>query len=181
MNLCQPELVLEAEAINARLTRLEEQIRSGSFTVAAAPDRAEDEDDRPPMPDDCDAPPDENEMPVQPINEAPVGFWTDLASQIRKELKPPAFGFFAATADAPVQGVLQGDVLTLVCKNTFTQDMINKPDILEIVGRKASAKLGRPVRVKVADQSAPSGKREQMEQLLQFGRAHSDIIKIKEN
>mgnify|MGYP007112572914 CR=1 FL=1 len=33
IDLCQPELQLNAEAINARLTRLEEQLKSGSFVV----------------------------------------------------------------------------------------------------------------------------------------------------
>jgi len=182
MNLCQPELALDSEAINARVTRLEEQIRSGSITVhTVLQETPAQDDDRPPMPEDSDAPPIEGELPSQPVDEAPVGFWTDLSAQIRKELKPPAFGFFAAGPGAQVQGVLRGDVLILVCKSTFVQDMINKADVLEIVSRKASAKMGRQIRVKVTDQTGNGGKNEQMEQLLQFGRAHSDIIKIKEN
>ena len=36
LEMCQPELSLDAKALNARLTRLEEQIKSGAF-VAAAP------------------------------------------------------------------------------------------------------------------------------------------------
>ena len=182
MNLCQPELMLDPEAINARLTRVEDQLRTGNFTVNPSVSCAQTaEDERPPFPDDQDAPPAVQELPTVPVNEAPVGFWSDLASQIRKELKPPAFGFFAATPDAQVQGVLRGDMLMLVCKNTFTMEMINKPEILAMVSQKASAKLGRPVRVRVTDQAGAGGKGTQMEQLLQFGRAHSDIIKIKEN
>ena len=52
--------------------------------------------------------------------------------------------------------------------------------VLELVGRKVSAKLGRPIKAVATDKSAGNLKNEQMEQLLQFGRAHSDIIKIKE-
>ena len=59
------------------------------------------------------------------------------------------------------------------------QDMVNKPDILALVSRKASAKLGRPLRVTVIDDADLDKKNEQMEQLLDFGRAHSDIITIK--
>jgi chromosome segregation ATPase len=33
LNLCQPELSLDAESLNARLNRLEEQISSGSFVA----------------------------------------------------------------------------------------------------------------------------------------------------
>ena len=181
VNLCQPELVLDAEALNARLTRIEDQIRTGSITVAAAPAKQEEPDyDRPPMPDDDDAPPVSFEAPMEVPADEPIGFWTDVAAQVRKELKPPVTGFFAPTPNAPIKGVLRGDRLELVCANTFTMEIINKPEILELVSRKASAKLGRAVRVAAVDQSGKNVKSEQMEQLLQFGRAHSDIIKIKE-
>ena len=35
MNLCQPELSLDAQALNARLTKLEEQLSTGDFVVSA--------------------------------------------------------------------------------------------------------------------------------------------------
>jgi len=181
VNLCQPELELDMQALNARLTRMEDQLRSGTFTVkqAAAEQFSEiDDDDRPPMYDDSDAPPVPEELPVQ--NDAPVGFWTDLAADIRRELKPPVSGFFAPTPNAPIQCMLRGDVLTLVCANAFTMEIINKQEILQLVQRKASAKLGRPVKVAVADRSSKQMNSKQMEQLLQFGRNHSDIVKIKD-
>ena len=187
LTLCQPELSLDAESINARLSRLEEQIKSGCF-VAAAPVAAtvpvvdqgtravEDESDRPPLPDDSDAPPE----PDVPDYTAPVGFWTDLATAIRRELKPPVSGFFAPTPNAPVQGVLRCDQLVLRCANNFIMEMVSKPNILELVTRKASAQLGRPIKVTAVDCTAKPEDNGKMEQLLNFGRAHSDIIKIKE-
>ena len=181
INLCQPELVLDGEALNARITRIEDQLRSGSFTVKTAAPAAEPEDEeRPPMPDDDDAPPAPMEAPAPVVNEAPIGFWTEIATQVRRELKPPVSGFFSPTPNAPVKGALRGGNLVLVCSNSFTMEVINKPEILELVARKASAKLGTPIRVSVADQSAANVKSEQMERLLDFGRAHSDIVKIKE-
>ena len=188
LEMCQPELNLDAKALNARLTRLEEQIKSGAF-VAAAPAKAakaskdappEDlyDDELPPIPDDSDAPPAE-EAPPAPINEAPMGFWTELVSAVRRELKPPAFGFFSTSPNAPVQGGLVGDKLELRCTNTFIAETINKPEVLEVVSRKASAQLGRPVRATVVDLSAKPAGNPKMEQLLNFGRAHSDIVKIK--
>ena len=111
---------------------------------------------------------------------APVGFWTDLASSVRRELKPPVSGFFAPTPNAPVQGMLQGDTLVLRCANNFILEMVNKPNILELVTRKASAQLGRSIRVTAVDSTAKPVDNGKMEQLLDFGRAHSDIIKIKE-
>ena len=53
--------------------------------------------------------------------------------------------------------------------------------MLEVVGRKASALLGRPVMVKVIDMSEKPTGNPRMEQLLNFGKAHSDIVNIKEH
>ena len=135
------------------------------------------------MPDDRDAPPDDSApvaAPQPPAAEAPVGFWTDIVGEIRKELKPPASGFFVTTANAPVRARLSGEKLLLVCANTFTMEVINKPEILDLVSRKASAKLGRPVRAFATDKTGAAEKNENLERLLRFGRDHSDIIKIKD-
>ena len=182
LELCQPELSLDPEALNARLTRLEEQLRTGDFVapVGVAPKNPlpEDVDDdlRPPMPDDDDAPPEDVPMPV---NEAPMGFWTDLVAAVRKELKPPASGFFVASPNAPVQGVLTGDKLELRCSVTFIAQALGRPEILEVVSRKASAMLGRRIRADVVDLSARPANSARMEQLMDFGRAHSDVIKVR--
>ena len=185
IDLCQPELQLNAEAINARLTRLEEQIASGVLVTAPAaktqPAPCEDafEDDRPPMYDDADAPPVEMEIP-QP-DETPMGFWMDVAAAVRQELKPPITGFFAPSPNAPVQGILRGGEVIIQCANAFTLEMVNKPEIIALVERKASAKLGRPIRAKAVDRTNTVSKSKQMENLLSFGRAHGDIVKIKED
>lgn len=186
MNLCQPELSLDAESLNARLTRLEEQIKTGSFTVkqAVASVREEPDEERPPLPDDADAPPASEEpqtikAPKQDV-QAPAGFWTDLMTASRKELKPPVSGFFVAAQNSPLRGALKGDLLEVRCQNTFVAEAVNKPDILEVVARKAAALLARPVRVQVVDMSAKPSGNAKMQQLLNFGRAHSDIVNIKE-
>ena len=186
LELCQPELSLDAKALNARLTRLEEQLKSGAF-VAAAPKRKtapvlpEDvyDDERPPMPDDADAPPAEDGLPVPAPSETPVGFWSDLCGAVRKELKPPVSGFFAVSPNAPVQGALVGGKLELRCTNDFICKMLDKPEILELVARKAGAMLNRPVRVTVVDLTAKPAGNPRMEQLMKFGRDHSDIVSIK--
>ena len=185
VNLCQPELSLDAEALNARLTRLEDRINSGNITLSPSAAAKKpvpmdmDDDERPPMPDDTDAPPEE-ETEATVVNEAPVGFWKDVAAAVRKELKPPVSGFFAPTPSAPVQGILRGDRLILECANGFALDCVNKPEVIAAVAQKASAMLGRPVRVSAVDSSATVKNNAHMEQLLSFGRAHGDIVKIKE-
>ena len=186
LEMCQPELSLDAKALNARLTRLEDQIKSGAF-VAAAPQKnqipapaADDyDDDRPPMPGDEDAPPAEDEPPMPAPSEAPMGFWSDLCGGVRKELKPPVSGFFAVSPNAPVQGALLGDKLELRCSVDFVAKTLDRPDVLELVSRKASAMLGRPVRAVVVDINARPAGNPRMEQLMNFGKAHSDIVTIK--
>ena len=189
LNLCQPELSLDAESLNARLTRLEDQLKTGKFVVSAPAQSVkapvpEDLDEEPPMPGDEDAPhcDDEPAQPEKPAAnvQAPAGFWTELMSASRKELKPPVSGFFVAAQNSPLRGALKGDTLELRCLNAFVADTVNKPDILEVVGRKAAALLGRPVRLAVVDITAKPQGNPQMEKLLNFGRAHSDVVKIKE-
>ena len=181
VNLCQPELTEDMSSILARLTRMEDAVRSGQFlavpTIAQSPHK--DEEEGPPALDDMDAPPDTMEN-IPPVTEAPVGFWTDIASAVRKELKPPVSGFFAISPNPAVKGILRGDTLYLVCNGAFTKEIINKPEILALVSQKASAKLGARIEIKVTDGTATTEKNEQMEQLLRFGRAHSDLINIKE-
>ena len=72
-----------------------------------------------------------------------------------------------------------GNTLELRCGNDFIARMMDKPEILEIVSRKTSAMLGRPTKVTVVDLTAKPAGNPRMEQLMKFGRDHSDIIKIK--
>ena len=171
---------MDAESVNSRITRLEEMLKSGSFSMAVPQPVVDEYDDRPPLPDDADAPPVGNEQAVIPEREQlPNGFWVDMVSEIRSELKPPASGFFVTTPNAPVEGVLRENRLELVCAAGFIVDVLNKPEILEMISRKASAKLGRPIRAVAVDKSKQKVSTKQMEQLLRFGQEHSDIIRIK--
>ena len=184
LNLCQPELSLDAKALNARLTRLEEQIRTGAYVAVqpqvASKETAPVEKKEQKLEETGKAP---VETPkVQAVEETamPVGFWTDLVAAVRQELRPPVSGFFASSPNAPVQGRLQGNKLALLCDSDFIVQMLNKPELLQMVGRKAAMILGRNVEVTVVDRSADPGADEKMDKLLAFCKAHSDVIKIKE-
>ena len=188
IDLCDPKLNLDGQALNARLSRLEEKIATGDFTpkkAATPPPETEElpEDDRPPFPDDGDAPWEEGTpAPVKAADmaqEAPVGFWPDLVSRVREELKMPARGFFAASPNAPVQGRLRGDTLLLVCGSKFTQEVVGTREVLEVVSAKASAVLGRPVRAVAVDKNQQANTNANFDQLLSFGQAHGDVVKIK--
>ena len=184
VELCQPELNMDVSALNARLTRLEEQWKTGAVMLpqkAAKPAAPVEDEELPPPPDDDDAPPEAEDSPApKPQNDAPAGFWLDLCGGVRKELKPPVTGFFAGTPNAPVQGVLTGGRLELQCTNAFIAQMLDKPEILEVVSRKAAVMLNRQIQAIVVDLSAKPKGNPRMEQLMQFGREHADIVKIKE-
>ena len=180
MNLCQPELDTDMQSLLARMTRIEDQIRSGAFAVAAAPAAPVRSEAAEPAPKEAPihvevAP----EAASQIRDEAPVGFWTDVAQAVKKELSPSMSGFFATTPNAPVKGVLSGEKLYLVCANQFVMDIINKPEVMELVARKASAQAGKQLRVVITDESYSTEKTGQLQQLLDFGRAHSSVINIK--
>ena len=177
LELCQPELSLDAKSLNARLTRLEDQLKSGTLLVSQPQVPAAS------VPNETKAPEETMEVPapMEPVSdELPMGFWAELVAGVRQELKPPVSGFFVSTDNAPVRGVMVKGVLELRCRNTFTADMIGKKEILEIVSRKASAQLGRPVKVITVDLSARPAGNSRMENLLTFGRNHSDIVNMKE-
>lgn len=185
VQMCRPELSMDLKAMNARLTRLEDQIKSGQFVkmvqAPAAPAEEEitdyDDDERPPIPDDADAPPDDSE----PEATVPDGFWADLMPAVKAELKPPVSGFFVATVNSPIRGALVGNQLEIQCSNVFVAENIGKPEVLEVISRKATAQLGRPIRAVAVDLSKKQASSPKMEQLINFGRAHQNIIKIKEN
>jgi len=180
VNLCQPELDSDISALLARLTKLEDQLRSGEFVTAPAPQVAPKESaQNQETPIQAAAP----EVPVDHtiVDEAPIGFWADVVSAVKEELSVSMRGFFATSENALVKGILSKGTLILTCTNKFTLDIINKPDIIALIARKASAKLGKPVRVVVTDDSGYSAKSEQLEQLLSFGRSHSDIITFTDN
>lgn len=184
VNLCRPELDTDVDAILARLTRIEDQVRTGQFSAVAMPVTKNEAMSEPP------AVPEQEEIPIQmqnddkftsPVKQAPVGFWLDIADAVRKELSPPVTGFFTTGENASIRGELNDNVLTLVCANKFTMDIVNKPDILALVALKASAKLGYQVRVAVTDGEKSAARNSQMQQLLDFGREHGDIVRIKNN
>lgn len=182
MSLCDPGLQMDAQSLNARLSRLEEQFRSGAVPVRREPSVPEslpqEDEEFPPPPDDDQAPP---ELQADAGDEGPVGFWTDLVTALQRELKPPAKGFFNPSPQAPVQGRLCGGEVVVECANAFTLEMVNAPQVLETVARRASAILGRDVRVRVVDITAKPERSAQMDQLLRFGQQHTDVIKIKSN
>ena len=179
VSLCQPDLQMDAESLNVRISRLEDQLRTGNVVVSAVPatvpaaEKAEIVEPVPAM--NAEIPTEMEGEELQP------GMWADICAQVRSELTPPITGFFTAAENGPVKGRLQGNTVILLCANSFAKDVVDKREVLELVARKVSSKLGRQVRAVAVDKTAAKVKNEQMEQLLQFGRAHCDIVNIKKD
>lgn len=185
LELCRPELSLDPEAINARLARLEEQFREG---VRINPRESGEKPEEEKTPDAGEAvrqapqqqpEPKRSQTQPEPAQTLPEGFWAELCAGVRRELRPPVSGFFTPGPNVPVQGILSGEVLELRCGNEFTAKMLDKPEILDTVARKAGAILGRPLRAAVVDLSAGPVVNPRMEQLISFGKAHPDVVKIR--
>ena len=183
LEMSQPELSQDLSSMNARLTRVEEQLKTGAFVMPqrAAPAPQEITEAEPESSDESAVSQPEPE-PVREVNEElPMGFWQDLAAAVRKELYPPVSGFFTATPNGPMDVEVTGGVLTLRCRDSFTAEIVGKEDILQVVSRKASVLLGRPVKAKVTDLSKQGRDGAGMSKLMNFGRANPDIVRIKEN
>lgn len=180
MNLCQPELSLDAESLNARLTRLEDQIKSGSFVSFSSQPEAAKEPAQAVQPVPKQPEPEEIPEAELPVEEMDPGAWTELLSAVRKELKPPASGYFMQSDNAPIKGSLHDGILELRCVNKFVAEIVDRPEILEVVSRKVSAMAGKRIVVKVTDFSSKPQANPQFERILDFGRSHSDVFNIKE-
>lgn len=185
IRLCEPEAVLDAESLNARLSRLENKVANG---IAIAPQSAAqkpaaeetapyDDDEAPPW-DDDDIPPLPEEPPMLEAQAEPVGFWPKMVEQLRTTLRPPAMAMFVLNDNAPVKGVLKADVLQLVCRDEFTKKIIDTPTVLQTAAECAGAQLGRTVRVQVTLLGEKKDN-EGFARLLQFGEQHPDLVEFQ--
>jgi DNA polymerase-3 subunit gamma/tau len=184
LEMSRPELSTDISTVNARLTRVEEQLKTGSFQIlprtqaASVPaGEAAPEQVKAGVPEKQPVEP----ATPQPVEELPMGFWQDLAAAVRKELKPPVSGFFIAAPNSPMEITVSGNTLTLLCRDTFTAEIVGKKEVLEVVGRKASVLLKRNVAVKTTDLSKQDRDGSGMSKLMDFGRANPGLVRIKDH
>ena len=183
LRLCDPGLDLDARALNARISKLEDQIASGSFVQAKPAPAADYDDDRPPLPDDDDAPPSFEEVPpvppMQRPEDAPTGFWPDFAAKLKAEVPNKCKGFLPGT----VQPNIEQNLITLVAESKFVKNILDIPEVLEPAARIASAMLGRPMRARCVERNKNArtvGGKDLLNDLVAFGQKHDSIISIKE-
>ncbi len=177
IRLCEPEAELDASALNARLTRLENKIASG-LVMAAPQGVSQEEPQEEAEPQVQEQQPLDIEPPRTAIDEAPMGFWPKLVDQLRQQLRPPAVSVFVVNENAPVTGVLRGAVLNLEARAAFAVALINKPEVLQVVQECASGILGRPVRVRIVQPGEAPTNNVNFDRLMQFAQEHEDTVDI---
>lgn len=177
IRLCRPEAELDAVSLNARLSRLENKLETGAFTLHSQKPQAE---ETPPWEN---TPPEEEtqeplkEKVIAPTAPENTAYWHELVQRLRTTLRPPASGMFSISENAPVQGILHDNVLVLTFCADFAESVLNKPDVLQTIKECAGALAGKSVQVQLTRRGT-QGANSSFDRLLSFGAAHSDVIDI---
>lgn len=175
MQLCDPQLSLDAEAINARLSRVEQQLASGALPAQAVEASPE------PIP----ANPTEKPQPEAPkpkprpkLDELPVGFWPDLAAKVGAQLDPAETALFSTKPDAVLRPALKDGMLLLCAESEFVKQRADSERLRGIVSAAAESILHTPVRVRVVCSPKSDEDSDKFAALLEFAEKHKDIIQI---
>ncbi len=178
LQMCEPALDQDLQAISARLSRVETALASG--TVPAAPRQAPAPEAAPdPAPRAPRQTASARDPGQAPREELPVSFWADLVDAVRKWR--PSMGSYINTNNSDmVVPVLRGQLLELACSTEYVRSVVDQQEIRDFVAQQASALLRRPVRVRVTLGSALHGAEDPMNELVNVGRAHPELFHIVE-
>lgn len=170
IRLCNPALQNDMDSFTARLTRIEESLASGVLPSAVPPAEeslppreapAENTEDTEKA--EKEEKPSKASLPPKEESVGPEDFWPELCAALRQELLPPARGFFSGSL---LKYRLEGENLQIL-GGRFELDMLNRQDIPVIIARKASAILGRPIRVSFREIGlGPVGKEDPLDSIL---------------
>ena len=178
VELCAPELQMDVQSLNARLSKLEEAVSTGKVVVQAAPQQSAPAQPVQPQPMQPQQPPVPAQRPQHSPNggELPVGFWTDLMQTVLPQVQPGHRSFLSRQ----VKPQLQGDTLLLLADSGFGKQVLDQPAYLQAIRERAAALLGRPVAVKLAVQGPGSvDGADGFGRIADFGRQHPDIFEFK--
>ena len=180
LQMCEPALDLDAQAINARLSRVETALASGVLPAAQKPRHPQEtsvaEDEAAEAPKEA--------APVRKTEEAaeeelPVSFWADLVSAVRK-WRPSLGSCFNTNEPRFLTPSLRGGLLELAALSDYVKTVADQDDVREFVAQQASALLHRPVRVRFTLKGGRSGREDPLNGLLAVSRAHPDVFHITE-
>lgn len=179
VELCAPELQMDVQSLNARLSKLEEAVSSGKMVVqaVAAPQQSAPAQPVQPQPmQPQQTPPMQQPQQMPNGGELPVGFWTDLIQTVLPQVQPGHRSFLSRQ----VKPQLQGDTLLLLADSGFGKQVLDQPAYLQAIRERAAALLGRPVAVKLAVQGPGSvDGADGFGRIADFGRQHPDIFEFK--
>ncbi len=187
LRMCDPALDLDAQAMNARLSRLETAVASGTVAIGAASGRVAEAEERETQTaknkvQNAEAERSseaDTEQPVPPQSEElPVTFWADLVDAARK-WRPSLGGYINTNDSNLVTPRLSGELLELVTATEMVRSIVDKEDVRDFMTQKASALLHRPVRVRFTVRSGRDGE-DPMNRLISVGRDHPDLFHIKQ-
>ena len=180
MELCSPTLSEDTKALSARIGRLEEKISTGTFAAAPAPKKEETkkpEVKAQPAPQ-VKAEPQKKPESAPTDGVLPADFRAEFFAKIAPELAPAARGFLSV--QGPFELRLQGDTLYVETENDFALSIVgDKDQLAPILSEKASALRGKPTKVCLGKKGQYLKADDPMQELLQFGKDHQDIIKIQ--
>ena len=181
LRLCEPEAELNADALNARISRLEAKLAAGVTVApaAAAPQSEEEAEERPPWEELTPPPAEGEEEPAAPQPpHGDSGFWPELVQRLRTTRKPPALGMFSVGDNAPVRGFIDGKTLYLEAQSEIARRVIDRPNVCTTVSECAAALLGTPVALKVILRGETPKNNDGRERLLRFGEEHPELVKF---
>ncbi len=187
MELCEPSLTMDAQALSARIGKLEEAFAAGvpvrkTAEKAPQPEETRPEERKPEAParKEAEAPPKKTaaQKPEAPASDKlPPDFLPALCERAAPELSLPMRGFINAKGD--LHPVRQGNTVYLETDNAFLVRIVTS-DVLQTLSQKASYLLGEEVAVKIGKAKNGKTAEDPMEELLRFGREHNGVITIEE-
>ena len=173
MQMCDPQLDLDAASLGARLSRVEQGMASGNaLPIPPAQNSVEIVQDAPA------ATPAPTEPPRILPDTLPVGFWPDLVARIGAQLEPAEASFFSTKQDAVLRPVLKDGMLLLCAESEFTRQRADTASVRNTVAAAAEQLLHAPVRVRVVCSPRQEEGSDKFEELLKFAEQHKDIINI---
>lgn len=152
----------QAEEAPAPAVRPTRPVRQPAAPQPQQPRQPEPEEERPPVPE---APPEEQSTtgePARPLQEPGFNWWAAVLSD--KGVQGCTAYRFLTGSDFTARE--SGPNVTLMSRNPFIINMLDKNDVKAAVGAAASRALGRPVTVVVKkDESAPEPKLDKLREL----------------
>ena len=194
VSLCDNTLGESVGELRARISRLEEQLRSGAFRAAAPVREAEEE--LPPPPEDeypepaapeeepWESEPEEEREPVSEPDPEPVPDPVPTAPPPAPELsREKLYELLAAMLprelatrlddDKSIRASLENNMLKLEVVPGFLFGRVNRPELLTRIGDAASKLAGREIRAAVSELTeASAAPRRSLDELRGFKEVH---------